>query len=89
MRRRQVRTMIRSEAVILAIFGAVIGIIIGTGMGVALVSSLKQQGITDTVVPVPNLVIFLVLAAVLGLLAATWPARRAAKLDILAAIAAD
>ena len=89
MRRRQVRTMIRSEAVILAIFGAIIGIIIGTGMGVALVSSLKQQGITDTVVPVPNLVIFLVLAAVLGLLAATWPACRAAKLDVLAAIAAD
>ena len=89
MRRRQVRTMIRSEAVILAIFGAIIGIIIGTGMGVALVSSLKQQGITDTVVPVPNLVIFLVLAAVLGLLAATWPARRAAKLDVLAAIAAE
>ena len=89
MRRRQVRTMIRSEAVILAIFGAIIGIIIGTGMGVALVSSLKQQGITDTVVPVPNLVIFLVLAAVLGLLAATWPARRAAKLDVLAAIATE
>ncbi len=89
MRRRQVRTMIRSEAVILAIFGAIIGIVIGTGMGVALVSSLKNQGITDTVVPVPNLVIFLVLAAVLGLLAATWPARRAAKLDVLAAIAAE
>ena len=52
MRRRQVRTMIRSEAVILAIFGAIIGIVIGTAMGVALVSSLKQQGITDTVVPV-------------------------------------
>jgi putative ABC transport system permease protein len=43
MKRRQVRTMIRSEAVILAIFGAIIGIIIGTGMGIALVSSLKQQ----------------------------------------------
>ena len=52
MRRRQVRTMIRSEAVILAIFGAIIGIVIGTGMGIALVSSLKNQGITDTVVPV-------------------------------------
>jgi putative ABC transport system permease protein len=88
MKRRQVRTMIRSEAVILAIFGAVIGIIIGTGMGVALVSSLKQQGITDTAVPVSSLVIFLVLAALLGLLAATWPARRAARLDVLAAIAA-
>jgi putative ABC transport system permease protein len=89
MRRRQVRTMIRSEAVILAIFGAVIGIIIGTGMGVALVSSLKQQGITDTVVPVSNLLIFLVIAALLGLIAASWPARRAAKLDVLAAIAAQ
>jgi putative ABC transport system permease protein len=89
MKRRQVRTMIRSEAVILAIFGAIIGIIIGTGMGIALVSSLKNQGITDTVVPAPNLVIFLVLAALLGLIAASWPARRAAKLDVLAAIAAQ
>jgi putative ABC transport system permease protein len=87
MKRRQVRTMIRSEAVILAIFGALIGIIIGTGMGVALVSSLKQQGITDTVVPASSLVVFLVLAALLGLLAASWPARRAARLDVLAAIA--
>jgi len=89
MKRRQVRTMIRSEAVILAIFGAIIGIIIGTGMGIALVSSLKQQGITDTVVPASRLVEFLVLAALLGLIAASWPARRAAKLDVLAAIAAE
>ncbi len=89
MKRRQVRVMIRSEAVILAIFGAIIGIIIGTGMGIALVSSLKQQGITSTVVPASRLVIFLVLAALLGLVAASWPARRAAKLDVLAAIAAE
>jgi putative ABC transport system permease protein len=87
MKRRQVKTMIRSEAVILAIFGAIIGIIVGTGMGVALVSSLKQQGITDTVVPVSRLVVFLLLAALLGLIAASWPARRAARLDILNAIA--
>jgi putative ABC transport system permease protein len=89
MRRRQVRTMIRSEAVILAILGAIIGIVVGTLMGLALVSALRQQGITDTVVPVSNLVIFLVLAAVLGLMAAAWPARRAARLDVLAAIAAE
>ena len=89
MRRRQVRTMIRSEAVILAIFGAIIGIIIGTGMGIALVSALKNQGITETVVPYSNLVIFLIIAALLGLVAASWPARRAAKLDILSAIAAQ
>jgi putative ABC transport system permease protein len=89
MRRRQVRTMIRSEAVILAIFGAIIGIIIGTGMGIALVSSLRSQGISDTVVPWSSLVIFLILAALLGLVAASWPARRAGKLDVLAAIAAQ
>jgi putative ABC transport system permease protein len=81
--------MVRSEAVILAIFGAIVGIVIGTMLGLALVASLRQQGITETVVPVSNLVIFLLLAAVLGLIAATWPARRAARLDVLAAIATE
>jgi putative ABC transport system permease protein len=89
MRRPQVRAMIRSEAVILATFGAVIGIVIGTLMGLALVSALRQQGITETSVPWVRLVEFLVLAAVLGLVAASWPARRAARLDVLAAIAAE
>jgi putative ABC transport system permease protein len=89
MRRRQVRSMIRSEAVILAIFGALIGIVVGTLMGLALVAALRQQGINETVVPVSNLIIFVVLAAVLGLIAASWPARRAAKLDVLAAIATE
>jgi putative ABC transport system permease protein len=89
MRRRQVRAMIRSEAVILSVFGAVIGVLVGTGLGVAFAASLKQQGITDIVVPVPNLIVFLVIAALLGLGAASWPARRAARLDVLAAIAAQ
>jgi putative ABC transport system permease protein len=86
MKRRQVRTMVRTESVILSVFGAIIGILIGTGMGIALVSSLK---LTDTVVPTSSLIVFLFLSAVLGLVAATWPARRAAKLDVLAAIAAE
>src|SRR5580693_1840024 len=89
MRRPQVRTMIRSESVILATFGAVIGIVIGTLMGLALVSSLREQGVTETSVPWVRLVEFLVLAAILGLVAASWPARRAARLDVLAAIAAE
>jgi putative ABC transport system permease protein len=87
MRRRQVRAMIRSEAVILSVFGALIGVIVGTGLGVAFAASLKQQGITDIVIPYGNLIIFLIIAALLGLLAASWPARRAARLDVLAAIA--
>ena len=89
MRRRQVRAMIRSESVILAVFGAIIGIVVGTLLGIALVSSLRSQGLTNLVVPIKSLAIFLVLAALLGLLAASWPARRAAKLDVLSAIAAE
>jgi putative ABC transport system permease protein len=89
MRRRQVRAMIRSEAVILSVFGAIIGILVGTGLGVAFAESLKQQGITDVVIPFGSLIVFLIIAALLGLGAASWPARRAAKLDVLAAIASQ
>jgi putative ABC transport system permease protein len=88
-KRRQVRAMIRSEAVIVALFGAVIGVIMGAGLGVAFAASLGQQGITEIAVPWVELVGFLVLSAVLGLGAASWPARRAAGLDVLTAIAAD
>ena len=73
MRRRQVRAMIRSEAVILSIFGAVIGVLVGTGLGAAFAASLKQQGITDIVIPFESLVVFLVLAALSGW---GWPAGR-------------
>ena len=89
MKRRQVRAMIRSEAVIIALFGAIIGVIIGTALGVAFAASLKQQGITEIAIPYASLAGFLVLAALLGLAAASWPARRAAKLDVLAAIAVE
>jgi len=89
MRRRQVKAMIRSEAVILSLFGAVIGVVVGVGLGVSFAASLKQQGITDIVIPYTSLIIFLVIAALLGLAAASWPARRAARLDVLAAIAAQ
>ncbi len=89
MKRRQVRAMIRSESVILSVFGAIIGVLVGTALGIAFAASLKQQGITDIVVPFASLIVFLVLSAFLGLGAATWPARRAARLDVLAAIAVE
>ncbi len=89
MKRRQVRTMVRAEAVILSVFGAIIGIVIGSGLGVALSRALKDQGLTEIVLPWSNLATFFVLAALLGLGAATWPARRAAKLNILQAISTE
>ena len=89
MKRRQIRAMIRSESVILAVFGAVIGIVVGRCWASRSVSSLHSQGITDTVVPWSSLVIFLILAALLGLLAASWPARGRPASTSLAAIAAE
>ncbi len=84
MKRRQVRTMIRSESIVISIFGAIIGLVIGTGLGAALASSLE---LSEIAIPATSLVAFLVLSALLGLGAAAWPARRAARLDVLAAIA--
>jgi putative ABC transport system permease protein len=89
MKRRQVKTMIRSESVIIALCGALVGIIIGTGLGTALASALRNNGVTVIAVPLPSLIGFLVLSALLGLYAATWPARRAANLNVLAAIATE
>jgi len=89
MKRRQIRAMIRSEAVILSLFGALIGVVVGTALGTAFAASLKQQGITNIVIPFASLIVFLALSALLGLAAASWPARRAAKLDVLAAIASE
>jgi putative ABC transport system permease protein len=89
MKRRQVRAMIRAEALIIALLGATLGVAIGIALGVALVDSLRQQGVDAIVVPLGSVLVFLVIAALLGLLAATWPGRRAARLDVLRAIATE
>jgi putative ABC transport system permease protein len=89
MKRPQVRAMIRSESVIIALFGAVTGLLIGTALGVALAASLRQSGVSTISIPVSILIVFLILAALLGVAAARWPARRAARLGVLAAIATE
>jgi putative ABC transport system permease protein len=89
MKRRQVRAMIRSEAVIVGLFGGVLGIVRGTALGAALAYALRNNGVTTVHVPVASLIAFVVLSAALALAAATWPARRAASLDVLAAIAVE
>ena len=89
MSRAQMRSMVRWESVIMAVFGAVLGVVLGTGIGSAFVGSLAEQGFTDLVVPPGQLVLVLVVGAILGVLAAAFPARRAARLNILEAIATE
>ncbi len=82
MSRRQVRTMIRYEAVITALIGAILGIILGIVFATLIAQPLKDEGFTLSY-PVPLLVIMLVVAAIAGVLAAVAPARRASRLDVL------
>jgi putative ABC transport system permease protein len=86
MSRRQVRSMIRWESVIIAILGAVLGIAIGIAFGWSLQQALASQGVTELRIPGGQLVLYLVLAGLAGVLAAILPARRAARLNVLRAI---
>jgi putative ABC transport system permease protein len=89
MTRRQLRSMIRWEAVIIATLGAVLGLVVGAFFGWILVRALQDQGITEFAVPVGTLAAFVVAAAVFGVLAAVFPGRRAARIDILRAITTE
>jgi putative ABC transport system permease protein len=78
--------MIRLEAVVVGVFGALLGVALGLGFGVALVRALRSDGLTDLAIPVTGLTLFVLAAGALGVLAAVFPARRAARLDVLRAI---
>jgi putative ABC transport system permease protein len=88
MLRKQLRSMIRWEAVIVSVFGALLGVVLGVIFGGAIVQALESEGI-NLAIPVGQLVIWLIAAGVAGLVAGWWPARRAAHLDVLTAINAD
>ncbi|WP_431931266.1 ABC transporter permease [Micromonospora sp. RP3T] len=89
LRRAQTMRMITVEAVVISIFGALLGVVVGTGLGAAVVRALKDEGITDLVLPWGQMVTFLVLAAIIGVVAAVLPAIRAARINVLGAIAHD
>ncbi len=89
MSRQGIRRTIVVEAFLIAVFGAVLGMAVGVGFGALLQRILAAEGIEEFAVNGPQLLLFLVLAAVGGVLAAVWPAWRAAKLRILDAIAAE
>jgi putative ABC transport system permease protein len=84
--RRQVRRIVRYEAVITALIGAVLGAVLGVVFAVVASRPLADEGFTLSI-PVGTLVLLLVLAAIAGVVAAIGPARRASRLDVLEALA--
>lgn len=87
--RRQLRRMVRLEAIAIAVLGAVLGVVMGILFGVALQRAVQDSGITDLAIPWLRLAIFVLVSAAVGVLAAVLPARRAARLNVLSAITTE
>ena len=87
MTRQQLRWMVRAEAALVAAVAVVVGLVLGVGLGTATIAGLSSD--TDLVVSVPagQLAGLVVVAVLAGLAAGLLPARRAARLDVLTAIA--
>ncbi len=89
MTRGQVRAMVRWESAVISLIGALSGAGLGIGIGLALSQALKDEGIKAISIPVEQVTLYVVLAAVAGVLAAIGPARSAAKVDVLKAVVSD
>ena len=89
MSRQQIKSTIRWEAIVVATLGSVIGVVLGTGFGTALVDVLGKDGSVKLTLPIPFLVVITLLASIVGLYAARKPAKDAAKMNILQAIATE
>ena len=86
MSRRQIRAAILLEGMIVAVFGGLVGVVTGAVTGLIAAASLPGALISSVAVPWSTMVVYLIVAAVAGLLAALVPARRANRLDLLEAI---
>ncbi len=89
MTRAQVRTTVRWESVLTSVYGAVVGVLMGLVLGYVVIAALRDQGLTKYSVPVATITAILLIAFVVGVIAAVVPAWRATKLDILRAIATE
>lgn len=87
--RPQVRTTIRWEAIMIALFGTTLGLGVGSFFGWASVRALHSEGIEHFTYPLGNIVVITVVACVAGAIAAIAPARRAARLDVLEALSTE
>lgn len=87
--RFQLQAMIWLESVVIALLGALLGIGLGVISGVAIQRSLVDDGITELGIPWLQLGVFVVLAGIVGVLAAVVPAWRASRMDVLRAISTE
>ncbi|MFA9446762.1 ABC transporter permease [Egicoccus sp. AB-alg6-2] len=88
--RRQLRAMVRWESVIVALFGTATGLLLGTFLGWVLVRAIAvDEGFGVFAAPLGQLALVVALGALVGAVAALRPARRAARLNVLAAIATE
>jgi putative ABC transport system permease protein len=83
MTRRQLRRMIRHESVVTALIGAALGIPVGVVLALMVGQAIEYPAFT---IPVGTLVVFVIAAIIAGLVAAIFPARRAARLNVLEAL---
>jgi putative ABC transport system permease protein len=85
MTRRQVRRMVRHESIITALIGAALGLPLGIFLALLMTKALSQFNV-QIAIPVNQLVVFAIVAIIVGMLAAIFPARRAARLNVLRAL---
>ncbi len=89
MDRRQTRRMVLWESVFVSIFGALLGVGVGTFLGWAIVTALGDEGIARMIVPVGQLAVYVVVAAIFGVIAGVLPSIRASRLDVLKAVSVE
>jgi putative ABC transport system permease protein len=87
--RTQIAAMVRWEALLVAVLGGVVCVTLGVVFGWAAVGALGSRASMTLTIPTAQLAVFIGVAAVAGLLAGVLPARRAARLDVLAAISSE
>jgi putative ABC transport system permease protein len=89
MRRPQVRSAVRWESTIIAVFGTTLGLGVGVLFGWASVRAMADEGIDTLAVPAGSLATIALIAALAGAIAAFMPARRAAKREVLDALVTE
>jgi len=84
--RQQTRWMVRWEGVIVAAFGGLVGVVVGVGLGILATQKMPEFLVNTTSVPIPQLVGYVIIAAITGLGAGAFPAWIAGRMNVLDAI---